>query len=236
VGNSKTKVNRPTPSVVFQIDEFTYEGHPVRTVVLDDQPWFVAYDVCRITGWNLMTAVWSVHGDDRYSIPARCLGTGQAHLRITGDDAVWFFSEYGLHDVVFRSGDPYRKNFRRWIIGELLPTIAARGLPSTNRTDLPARRHKVTVSKSDQRRQKVDPLWRKPHALYRLFTDRCDLLYVGISLSALQRMSSHRARQPWWHEVASIEIEYYPTRQAVLSAERQAIRTEHPRYNVALVS
>lgn len=229
-------------SVVLEIDEFTYAGHPLRVVILDETPWFVAYDVCRIVGWSLMPAVWSVHGDDRYKIPTRCLGSGKTHLRINGEDAVWFLSEYGLHDVVFRcSAYPHRADFRRWIIGELLPTVQARSLVSTSRTDLPARRHKVTVSKRAvqlprPKPARIDPFWRKPHALYRLFDGSGDLLYVGISLSALERMSAHRSRQPWWADVASIELENYPTRQEVLTAERRAIRTEHPRYNVALVS
>lgn len=71
-----------------------------------------------------------------------------------------------------------------------------------------------------------------PTTLYRLYDEGGDLLYVGISTRPLQRVREHSKGQTWWTEVASQTFEHYPTRQAAADAELDAIRTEHPRYNI----
>lgn len=70
------------------------------------------------------------------------------------------------------------------------------------------------------------------HALYRFFGSEGELLYVGISLHPFARMSQHRGDKSWWGEVASTTIERFPSRPAVLEAEREAIKSERPRYNI----
>lgn len=69
-------------------------------------------------------------------------------------------------------------------------------------------------------------------ALYRHFDESGALLYVGISLSAMQRMEQHRDRSGWFDQIANVKIERYPTRQDALRAEENAIRSERPKYNV----
>ena len=68
--------------------------------------------------------------------------------------------------------------------------------------------------------------------LYRMFDDAGELLYVGVSKSALRRMAEHLETKPWINQVANTTFEHYPTRHAVLTAERKAIRNELPRYNI----
>lgn len=68
-------------------------------------------------------------------------------------------------------------------------------------------------------------------ALYRHFDENGDLLYVGISISAVQRLSQHRSSSPWFEQIAKVDIEWHPTREAALRAEREAIISERPRYN-----
>lgn len=70
------------------------------------------------------------------------------------------------------------------------------------------------------------------HALYRFFNSDGGLLYIGISVNAPQRFKRHKGDQPWWLEVAQITIERYASRADVLAAEKRAIETEHPLYNV----
>lgn len=66
--------------------------------------------------------------------------------------------------------------------------------------------------------------------LYRHFDADGKLLYVGISLSALQRTMSHK-HSGWWEMVTRIEIERHNTRDEALDAEREAIKTERPEFN-----
>jgi predicted GIY-YIG superfamily endonuclease len=70
-------------------------------------------------------------------------------------------------------------------------------------------------------------------ALYRHRDTNGTLLYVGISLSVAARLARHTSTAHWFSEVARVDIEWLPTREAALVAERRAIRTEHPRCNVA---
>lgn len=68
-------------------------------------------------------------------------------------------------------------------------------------------------------------------ALYRHFDADHSLLYVGISLNAISRLEQHKAAS-WSGDIASVEIEYFQTRQEAADAERQAIKAERPRWNI----
>lgn len=70
-------------------------------------------------------------------------------------------------------------------------------------------------------------------ALYRHWDADDNLLYVGISLSAVTRLAQHVAGAHWSHDIASVTIQYHPDRSAAEAAERKAIAEESPRHNVA---
>jgi predicted DNA-binding transcriptional regulator AlpA len=67
--------------------------------------------------------------------------------------------------------------------------------------------------------------------LYRHFDEAGALLYVGISLSALNRLMAHMDDSAWYWSIAKVTIEVHPTREAAEAAERQAIRNERPLFN-----
>ena len=67
--------------------------------------------------------------------------------------------------------------------------------------------------------------------LYRHFDEAGTLLYVGISLSALNRLADHKEDSAWYWSVAKVTIDVFPTRQEAEAAERRAIRTEMPIFN-----
>jgi hypothetical protein len=46
-------------------------------------------------------------------------------------------------------------------------------------------------------------------ALYRHFDKDGNLLYVGVSLNAIERTISHRDKSPWYQDIARIEIEWH---------------------------
>lgn len=69
--------------------------------------------------------------------------------------------------------------------------------------------------------------------LYRFFDASDHLLYVGISLSAAQRASQHRAEKPWWPDVARMDVEHHDVaRHEMEQIERDAIIAERPLHNV----
>lgn len=70
------------------------------------------------------------------------------------------------------------------------------------------------------------------HVLYRMHGHDGDLLYVGITCRPPSRFKNHRNTKDWWSEVATIGVTTLASRDELLAMERQAIRTEAPRYNV----
>lgn len=69
-------------------------------------------------------------------------------------------------------------------------------------------------------------------AIYRLFDETGQLLYVGLTCQLARRLSSHELEKTWWADVAHISVEHYPTRDEAIDAESVAIRREGPRYNI----
>lgn len=217
------------------VTEARFNDLPVRVVVIDDDPWFLAADVAGVLGaggrWQLVTA--SAGRDDSIQLSRFDIRAGASVLR-TADprDQIWFVSETGAYTasaslaVTAARG----RTFRDWLIRELMPSIRVLSPASVRRTDLPLVEAKVTV----ERRKPPPPLEIRqiPHALYRLYGDAGDLLYIGISLNAAARVAQHRLVQSWWNEVSEVRLESYLDRDAALRAEAQAIKVEHPRYNV----
>ena len=67
--------------------------------------------------------------------------------------------------------------------------------------------------------------------LYRHFNQSEELLYVGISISAMSRLGQHAAVSPWFKDITRVMIETFPAREDALTAEKEAIKTEHPKFN-----
>lgn len=72
----------------------------------------------------------------------------------------------------------------------------------------------------------------QPTILYRLFDVDGTLLYVGITGSLGQRWEQHVATKHWWDQVTRTEIERFPDRDLAAAAEKVAITTERPIYNL----
>jgi hypothetical protein len=70
-------------------------------------------------------------------------------------------------------------------------------------------------------------------SLYRIYNGDQVLLYVGISGSAIKRLSEHRLNQPWANEIATVTLEHFYWRDDAERAEQIAILNEWPIYNVS---
>ena len=71
-----------------------------------------------------------------------------------------------------------------------------------------------------------------PSAVYRIYNEAGDLLYVGMSYEPATRVSVQRREKPWGHEIAHYEAEWHANRAAAQRAEERAIKELQPRYNV----
>ncbi len=68
--------------------------------------------------------------------------------------------------------------------------------------------------------------------LYRFYGARDALLYVGVTDQPSQRWAEHMQQKSWWSKVRRETREWFDSREAAEDAERKAIETEQPVYNV----
>jgi len=68
--------------------------------------------------------------------------------------------------------------------------------------------------------------------LYRHFDKDGVLLYVGVSLSVVQRLAQHRDHAHWFERITRVEMQASASRDEALAAERAAIQLERPLFNI----
>lgn len=98
----------------------------VRTVAIDDEPWFVAMDVCKaLEIGNSRQALVRLDDDEKGVISTDTLG---------GVQALNVVNEPGLYTLVLGSRKPEAKAFKRWITHEVIPSIRKHGAYATSVT------------------------------------------------------------------------------------------------------
>lgn len=71
----------------------------------------------------------------------------------------------------------------------------------------------------------------QPTALYRLFDEAGNLLYIGITGNPRVRFDQHALDKPWWPQVARSQVHWHGTRAEAEAIETQLIRRETPPHN-----
>jgi len=105
-----------------ELQIFSYEGTPLRTIEREDGVWWVLKDVCKVLGIVDHNTVSRRLDDDEK-------GVGEI-LSLSGKGGVQeatIINEPGLYSVIFRSGKPEAKDFKRWVTHEVLPTLRRTG-------------------------------------------------------------------------------------------------------------
>ena len=69
-------------------------------------------------------------------------------------------------------------------------------------------------------------------ALYRHYDKNGTLLYIGVSLHAVQRLIDHRDKSHWFEDITRIDVQWYLSRSEAYAAEKHAIKTEKPKHNI----
>ena len=110
---------------------FKFESvNPIRSIIIDGQPWFVAQDVCSALRIQNVTQALEKLDDDERSM----FNIGYEHRAIFDSRVkeINIISESGLYTLILRCRDavtlgtiPYR--FRKWVTGEVLPQIRRTG-------------------------------------------------------------------------------------------------------------
>lgn len=98
---------------------FEYEGKPVRAIKKDDEPWFVAADLCAVLELtNSRMAIQALDDDEK--------GVSQIYT-LGGNQEVSIISEAGMYRLVMRSDKPQARPFQRFVTHDVLPAIRKTG-------------------------------------------------------------------------------------------------------------
>ena len=108
---------------------FTYEGTPLRTIEKDSEIWWVLKDVCKVLGIVDHVSVSRRLDDDERGVGQILPLNGKG-----GAQETTIINEPGLYSVILRSDKPEAKNFKRWVTHEVLPTLRRTGSYSMQTT------------------------------------------------------------------------------------------------------
>lgn len=116
----------------MQLQIFTYQDgsqHDFTAIEIDGEPWFIASEVCKVLEIpNVPREVASLDEDEKLLYRIRI--AGQYRL-------VNIVNESGLYTLAFRSKKEGAKKFRKWITGEVIPSIRKKGSYGINRIETP---------------------------------------------------------------------------------------------------
>ena len=105
---------------IFQSEEFG----TIRTVTIDNEPWFVGKDVAGILGYANQNEAIQDHVDEDDKLNSKTLSSQDLEL---GQRGGWLINESGLYSLVLGSKLESARRFKRWITSEVLPAIRKTG-------------------------------------------------------------------------------------------------------------
>ncbi|MDY3042519.1 ORF6C domain-containing protein [Streptococcus pluranimalium] len=100
---------------------YHFHGQEVRTLTIDNEPWFVGKDVADILGYSKPLDAIARHVDEDDSVKH---GLTDSLGRIQNTIII---NESGLYSLILSSKLPQAKEFKRWVTSEVLPQIRLQG-------------------------------------------------------------------------------------------------------------
>lgn len=118
------KQNERTPII------FNYGEHAITEITINDEPWFVAKDICDALGIGNPTEALKALDDDE-KMTSELLradrGLTSETLRAGQVRKMNIINESGMYALIIRSNKPSARAFRKWVTSEVLPQIRKTG-------------------------------------------------------------------------------------------------------------
>lgn len=102
----------------MQIEKF-FHDKKIRIELINNEPWFVAKDVCELLEHTNTSKALSSLSDSQKGIT-----TGYT---LGGNQELLIINESGLYRLIFNSRKPQAEKFTEWVTGEVLPSIRKTG-------------------------------------------------------------------------------------------------------------
>ena len=107
------------------LSTYLFNDAPIRSLLRDGEPWFVAPDVCRVLGLgNVTESLRPLDEADLSTVEVRSENDGGG---VVQNRTVNIVNESGLYQLIFTSRKPEAKAFKRWVTREVLPAIRKTG-------------------------------------------------------------------------------------------------------------
>ena len=143
-----------------ELKQFNFENNQVRTLLINDEPWFVGKDVAEILEYQNGSRDINRHVDEEDKRKVMLFDCNQ-------DKETIIINESGLYSLILSSKMPNAKKFKHWVTSEVLPQIRKTGsyaTPQLTGEELMAKA--LIEAKSVLERQNKQIIEMKPKALF----------------------------------------------------------------------
>lgn len=106
---------------------FNFDDQEVRTLLINDDPYFVGKDITDILKYTNGRKAIRDHVDDEDKLTEQIVTAGQKREQV-------LINESGLYSLILSSKLPTAKKFKRWVTSDVLPAIRKHGAYMTPKT------------------------------------------------------------------------------------------------------
>jgi len=109
---------------VNNLQIFKFENNEVRSLIIDDEPYFIGKDVADVLGYSNTKDAINKHVDED---DRRVIQRSQNTTLEIPNRGLTIINESGLYSLILSSKLPNAKKFKRWVTSEVLPSIRKTG-------------------------------------------------------------------------------------------------------------
>ena len=155
---------------------FNFEENEVRTQLINEEPWFVAKDVCDVLGLsNSRQALVRLDDDEKADV---ILNDGSQNRNFS------IVNEYGLYNLVLSSRKKEAKKFQRWVTHEVIPAIRKTGAYQMPISTDPMDALRLMFQATEQTQEKVNQVDERVfHLEENIKLEPGEYAYIGKSIS-----------------------------------------------------
>lgn len=173
-----------------QLSTFKFESKSIRTLAINNEPWFIAKDVCdTLKISNVSDALLKLDDDEKATIGLTDSQAGK------GAQSISIISESGMYTLILRCRDAVKKGsvphrFRKWVTAEVLPAIRKTGKYES----------KTTVDDRTGLRNAVNMLVSKKGLIY---SDAYHLIHQRFNVESIEDLTLEQLPQAveYIHEI-----------------------------------
>lgn len=150
-----------------QMQLFNFENQQVRTLIINEEPYFVGKDIAIILGYKKPENAIANHVEDEDKTTTLIQGTGSNYKSKTV-----IVNESGMYSLILSSKLPNAKRFKHWVTSKVLPAIRKHGAYMTDEKAFDVVHNKTGLADllqqaADQLKQKdIEIAEMKPKALF----------------------------------------------------------------------